>query len=146
MSTTDQNILNKILNVGGSSEIIVMPRFHFDFRENPTFTDWVPSECSQKSLLDLAFTKYASLLITVPFKIVAIVGTLALLSSAAYGLSELKAEFKFTVFLDQGTYLRNYFDVNAEVFPNRGISGTIYVAEKENVHQLIPEIMAMIEE
>ena len=34
---TDQNILHKISNIGGSSKNIVMPRFYFDFREKPTF-------------------------------------------------------------------------------------------------------------
>ena len=38
ISTTDQNNLNKIWNIGGFFEIMSIPRFHFDFRENPTFT------------------------------------------------------------------------------------------------------------
>ena len=37
ISTTNQNNLNKIWNIGGFFEIMSIPRFHFDFRENPTF-------------------------------------------------------------------------------------------------------------
>ena len=33
--------LNKIWNIGGFFEIMSIPRFHFDFRDNPTFTYWV---------------------------------------------------------------------------------------------------------
>ena len=40
ISTTDQNNLNKIWNIGGFFEIMSIPRFHFDFRENPTFRRW----------------------------------------------------------------------------------------------------------
>ena len=108
--------------------------------------DWEPNACSQKSFLDMAFVKYANILVTIPFKVIVLIFSVSVLSVAAYGVSELKAEFKVTVFLNEGTYLREYFDVNAEKFPGRGINGDIYVAESPNVHQNIKEIMALIDE
>ena len=108
--------------------------------------DWIPSECSQKSLLNIVFTKYAKLLINIYFKVVIIVLTLSVVGLCAYGVSQLKAEFKFTVFLNEGTYLREYFDVKEEKFPNGGINGEIYVAEKPNFHQDMEEILAMLNE
>ena len=107
---------------------------------------WIPSECSQKSLLNIVFTKYAKLLITIYFKVVIIILTLSLVGLSAYGVSQLKAEFKFTVFLNEGTYLREYVDVNEEKFPNGGIYGEIYVAEKPNFHQDMEQILAMLNE
>ena len=106
----------------------------------------MPSECSQKSILNIIFTKYAKLLVTIYFKVVTIIFTLSLLGLCAYGVSQLKAEFKFTVFLNEGTYLREYFDINAEKFPNGGINGEIYVAEKTNFYKHLTEIDAMIKE
>ena len=58
----------------------------------------------------------------------------------------MKAEFKFTVFLNEGTYLREYFDINEEQFPNGGINGEIYVAEKPNFHQYMKEIHTLVNE
>ena len=97
-------------------------------------------------MLDIIFTKYAKLLVTLYFKVLSIVLTLSLLGLCAYGVSELKAEFKFTVFLNEGTYLREYVDINEEKFPNGGINGEVYVANKANVHKYIKELHTMIEE
>ena len=77
---------------------------------------------------------------------VILVLTLSLVGLSAYGVSQLKAEFKFTVFLNEGTYLREYFDVNEEKFPNGGIYGEIHVAEKPNFHQDMEQIVAMLNE
>ena len=77
---------------------------------------------------------------------VIIILTLSLVGLSAYGVSQLKAEFKFTVFLNEGTYLREYVDVNEEKFPNGGIYGEIYVAEKPNFHQDMEQILAMLNE
>ena len=108
--------------------------------------NWIPSECSQKSLLNIVFTKYAKLLITIYFKVIMIILTLSLVGLSAYGVSQLKAEFNFNVFLNEGTYLREYVDVNEEKFPNGGIYGEIYVAEKPNFHQDMEQILAMLNE
>ena len=70
--------------------------------------------------------------------------TQGMVALCSYGVSLLKAEFKFTVFLNEGTYLREYFDVNVEQYPNGGISGEIYVAEKPNIHLYIKEIEDML--
>ena len=67
--------------------------------------DWIPSECSQKSLLNIVFTKYAKLLINIYFKVVIIVLTLSVVGLSAYGVSQLKAEFKFTVFLNEVIFM-----------------------------------------
>ena len=75
-----------------------------------------------------------------------IILTLSLVGLSAYGVSQLKAEFNFNVFLNEGTYLREYVDVNEEKFPNGGINGEIYVAEKPNFHQDMEQILAMLNE
>ena len=108
--------------------------------------NWIPSACSQKSLLNLIFSKYATLLVSIYFKVVILILTVSLVGLCGYGVSQLKAEFKFTVFLNEGTYLREYFDINSEQFPDGGISGQIYVAEKPNVHKYMEEIGTMIDE
>ena len=79
-----------------------------------------------------------------PVKIAVIVLTVILLSIGSYGLSQLKAEFKFEWFLDEGTYLRNFFDINSERYQS-GISGTIWVAEKPEIYKKIAELDTLIE-
>ena len=116
------------------------------FSSKKKHKNWIPSEWSQKSLLNIVFTKYAKLLINIYFKVVILVLTLSLVGLCSYGVSQLKAEFKFTVFLNEGTYLREFFDVKEVKFPNGGINGEIYVAEKPNFHQDMEEILAMLNE
>ena len=106
--------------------------------------NWTPNNCSQKSILHLAFTKYGSLIVKMPVKIAVIVLTVILLSIGSYGLSQLKAEFKFEWFLDEGTYLRTFFDINSERYQS-GISGTIWVAEKPEIYKKIAELDTLME-
>ena len=61
-----------------------------------------------------------------------------------YGASLLKAEFKFTEFLNDGTYLKRYFDTSSERYPDGGITGWIYVAENPEVQKYIKEINDMV--
>ena len=72
--------------------------------------------------------------------------TLSLFGFCAYGVSQLKAEFKFIVFLNKGNYLREYFDIYMERFDNAGIDGDIYVAEKPEIHKYMKELETMINE
>ena len=108
------------------------------------YQEYIPNQCSQKSLLEKAFEKYASVLITVPFKVFIIVLTTLFLALGCYGASLLKAEFKFTEFLNDGTYLKRYFDTSSERYPDGGITGWIYVAENPEVQKYIKEINDMV--
>ena len=72
--------------------------------------------------------------------------TVLFLSLGCYGASLLKAESKFTNFLNEGTYLRKYFDINSERYPNGGFTGWVYVAENPDVQKYIKEINDMIKE
>ena len=90
------------------------------------------------------FTKYGSLLIKWPFKLVTFIITVIFLTFAIYGVSQLEAEFKFEWFLDEGTYLRNYFEINSERYDS-GVSGTIWVAEKPDIHKKIKELDELID-
>lgn len=90
------------------------------------------------------FTKYASLLIQWPFKLVTFIITVIFLILAIYGVSQLEAEFKFEWFLDEGTYLRNFFDISSERYDG-GVSGTIWVAEKPDIHKKIEELDTLID-
>ena len=97
-------------------------------------------------MFNLVFTKYAKLLITKYFKVATIVLTLSLFGLCAYGVSQLKVEFKFIEFLNKGTYLREYYDIYMERFDDAGIDGDIYVAEKPEIHKYIKELHTMINE
>ena len=77
---------------------------------------------------------------------VAILFTLSLVGFSSYGMSLLKAEFKSTDYLNDGTYLKEFFDSYAEQFPNGGISGNIYLGKKTNFYQYMEEISAMLNE
>ena len=85
-------------------------------------------------------------MVKLPFKIFVFILTSTFLGLSCYGASQLSAEFDFNVFLNEGTYLREYFDMSAEKFPDGGSYGEIYVAEKPNVHQYITEIQTMLDE
>ena len=77
---------------------------------------------------------------------VTILFTLSLVGFSSYGMTLLKVEFKSTDYLNEGTYLKEFFDSYAEQFPNGGISGNIYLAEKPNFYQYMEEIIAMLNE
>ena len=94
----------------------------------------------------MIFTKYAKLLITKCFKVVTIILTLCLFGLCVYGVSQLKVEFNFIVFLNKGTYLREYVDIYLERFDDGGIDGDIYVAEKPEIHKYMKELHTMINE
>ena len=106
--------------------------------------DYKPNQCSQKSIMKKIFTKYANLLIQWPFKLVTFIITVIFLIVAIYGVSQLEAEFKFEWFLDEGTYLRNFFDISSERYDG-GVSGTIWVAEKPDIHKKIEELDTLID-
>ena len=108
--------------------------------------NFAPNDCSQKSLLELAFTNYAEILVKVPFKMAILVVTCTFLGIGLYGMSKLEAEFNMKLFLPDGTYLREYFDVSEDKFPGGGISGKIYVANVSNVHQYMEELKNMVDE
>ena len=107
------------------------------------YKEYTPNQCSQQSFLELGFKKYASVLVKWPFKIVILVLTALFLCLGSYGVSLLKAEFKFTAFLNEGTYLREYFDISSIRYPNGGATGFIYVAEKPDVQKYIKEMNEM---
>ena len=46
-------------------------------------------------------------------------------------------------YIDEGTYLRDYFDVNKEYYPSSGLSAKIYVAEIPNFNKAMKGIQAM---
>ena len=84
-----------------------------------------------------------TLIVTVPFKVVIVIVTLILLTLASYGVSQLHAEFRYEWFLEDGTYLRSFFDISRERYPS-GISGTIWVADIP-FHSKINELDALID-
>ena len=102
-----------------------------------------PNSCSQKSFLTTFFKKFGLLLIQLPFKIVTVVLTLIFVALGCYGISQLHAEFRYEWFLEDGTYLRSFFDISRERYPS-GISGTIWVADIP-FHSKINELDALID-
>ena len=112
----------------------------------PQGENWKPNQCSQKGFLSIFFEKFAYLIVTVPFKVVIVIVTLILLTLGSYGISQLRAEFRYEWFLEDGTYLRSYYDYSRERYPN-GMRGTIWVAEKPDgpdIHTEINEINELI--
>ena len=103
-----------------------------------------PNECSQKSILEMIFVKFSGLLIKLPTKIVILVMTVTFLCVGCFGLVKLKTEFKFEWFLEEGTYLRTFFDVSSERY-EAGFNGAIWVAENPKLYQKINEINTLVE-
>ncbi len=91
--------------------------------------DWKPNECSQKSLLSAAFRAYADLLMKIPCRIVALVVTVILLGLSIWGVTQLEAEFDPNVFVNPGTYLRDYLENKDKYFPSNGMVGSVYIAD-----------------
>ena len=106
--------------------------------------NWKPNKCSQKSILNLCFIQYGKLLIKWPIKVIVICMTLSFLGLGIYGASQLTAEFKFEWFLNEGTYLRDYFDISAERYQS-GVSGKIWVAEKPEIYKKIKELDVLLQ-
>ena len=77
---------------------------------------------------------------------ITIVVTLSLVGLSSYGISLLKAEFKAINYVNKGTYIREFYDLYAEKFPNVGISGDIYLVQKPNFHQYMEETIDMLNE
>jgi hypothetical protein len=94
----------------------------------------------------MIFVGYSKVVIKLPFKIVIIVYTVLILSLGIFGITQLKAEFKFTWFLESGTYLRNFFDEMESRFPSFGFGGDIWVAEHPDIHTKIKELDTLINE
>ena len=108
--------------------------------------NWKPNDnsCSQKSLLSIFFKKYARLLVQLPFKVVVVIVTLILVVLGSYGISQLHAEFRYEWFLEDGTYLRSFYDYSRERYPN-GISGAIWVADVPDIHTKLSKTNALID-
>jgi Niemann-Pick C1 protein len=112
--------------------------------------EYKPNACSQRSILDMVFLKYSKLVIKLPFKIVVIVLTVLPISLALFAfiheIIEDKDEFKFTWFLEMGTYLRSFFDETEARFPSSGFGGEIWVADHPDIYTKIKELDTLITE
>jgi Niemann-Pick C1 protein len=106
--------------------------------------EYKPNACSQISILDMMFLKYSKVVIKLPFKIVVIVMTVLPILLAIFGCTQLKEEFKFTWFLEEGTYLRSFIDEMEAQFPSSGFVGEIWVADHPDIHTKIKELDTLI--
>ena len=81
--------------------------------------NWAPNNCSQRETLSMVFNKFASYLVQLPIKIAVICVTLVFAGFAIHGLTKLETEFDFTWYIEDGTYLSEYFEKTEELLSNR---------------------------
>ena len=88
--------------------------------------DWEPSQCSRLDVLAFLFTKLVAILDTIPGKIIVFLLTALLFGLGLFGTLTLETDFDYSEWVEEGTYLRNYFDENAKHFPSNGDSASVY--------------------
>ena len=97
---------------------------------------WTPNKCSQKSIMDLLFKKYADMLIRTPIKIGIIIVTGILFGLSIYGVSQLETKFDFKDWFPEDSYLTKYFRESEKHFPaSGGIQGKVYAAEIPKIEE-----------
>ena len=92
-------------------------------------TDWSPNQCSQRSLMKIAFEYIAEVVVQLPAKIAVILVTLGILAGGIYGAVTLDTYFDYNTFIDEGTYLRNYLEFKEIHFPAEGQASTVYFTD-----------------
>ena len=106
---------------------------------------WTPNECSQKSFMEMAFTKYADVLLKIPVKIVIVLVTATILGVGTYGVTQLDSNFDFIDFFPKHSYVVEYFKENEKHFPAGGIQGNVYVAEVPKIEEKLQLLENLLE-
>ena len=106
--------------------------------------DWTPNECSQKSYMDLIFTKYAGVIHQVPLKIAILVISAVILAVSCYGVSQLESNFDFVDWFPQDSAVVEYFKASEKHFSSGGISGKIYVAEVPKIEEKLEKLDSLV--
>jgi len=109
-------------------------------------SSWSPNKCSQKSFLDLGFTKYAEVVDKVFFKVVVLILTAGLFGSSCYGVSQLESKFDFVDWFPQGSYLAEYLRAGRKHFPDNGIQGKVYIVDIPDIEQKLPKLYQLTRE
>ncbi|CAD5111994.1 DgyrCDS1247 [Dimorphilus gyrociliatus] len=98
------------------------------------YNDFKPNACSQKSYMNLFFSKiYSKFILSLPVKIIIIVITAALFGLSIWRVTELEQDFDPFLFLPTGTYARTFVQKSDKYFPEAGINSAVYFdSEKLN--------------
>ena len=91
--------------------------------------NWEPNDCSQNSVMTKLFSKFGDLLSIFAVKIIVIIMTLVILGFGIWGAVTIEINFDYKSFIEEGSYLRNFFESNEQFFPGDGISGKIYFTD-----------------
>ena len=105
---------------------------------------WTPNKCSQLSIMDWGFRKYADVLIKIPVKIAILLVTAALLGVSIYGVTQLETNFDFVDWFPQDSYLTNYFLESKKHFPSGGIQGKVYVSEIPKIEEKLEALETLL--
>ena len=93
----------------------------------------------RKNYMQLAFRGLGSLIAKPVFKVLVIILTAVICGFGIWGNVLLRQEFDPTWFLPQDTYLAKWFQLNKELFPSEGETGTVYFNNVQ-IPQDIPKI------
>ena len=107
--------------------------------------DWSPSNCSQTSLLDLSFKKYAYFLDKLVFKLSILAITVGLFVTACYGVRLLKSNFDFVNWFPKESYLAKYFRAKESHFSDDGVYGKIYVIDVPEIEKKLFKLHELTE-
>lgn len=80
----------------------------------------------RKNYMQLAFRGLGNLIAKPVFKVIVIILTTLICGVGIWGNVLLRQEFDPTWFLPQDTYLAKWFQLNKELFPSEGETGTVY--------------------
>ena len=101
---------------------------------------WKPNLFSQKKILESIFIKIGNILVQKPAKIAVIMLTILFASIATYGVSQIESEFDLKWFLEEGSYVRTFFDNLEKYFPNSGMTGQVYIANVQDYHAHMDDV------
>ena len=90
---------------------------------------WEPNKCSQNSLLAKLFSMFGDLLSILAVKILVILVTFVFLGFGIWGVATMETNFDYKSFIEEGSYLRIFFENNERFFPGDGISGKVYFTD-----------------
>ena len=93
----------------------------------------------RKNYMQLAFRGLGNLIAKPLFKVLVIILTSLICGVGIWGNVLLRQEFDPTWFLPQDTYLAKWFELNKELFPSEGETGTVYFNNVQ-LPQDIPKI------
>jgi len=109
--------------------------------------DYKPFACAEVNRLQMFFDRVvAKYMFKLPVKVVLLIATAGLLGAGSYGLTGLKQDFDFNLFLPPDSDATKYNEISSKYYPNEGVTlavhmGNIdYFREQKNVKMAIDKV------